>query len=77
MVSETSKKLRAADVSESGVKQVDPSAFTYMLINAVKELSQQNRELKAAVCAMNPKAHVCRGKPSIQSKDGAALASAR
>jgi hypothetical protein len=37
MVSEKRAKLRKDDADETGIKQVDPSAFTYLLINAVQE----------------------------------------
>ena len=59
MVETSPKKLHEKDAGETNLKTVDPSAFTYMLINAVKELSQQNRELRSAVCELNPKAKVC------------------
>jgi len=60
MVQTTKTKLRASDPAETDLKTVDPSALTYMLVNAVKDLSRQNRELKAALCELNRKAGVCK-----------------
>jgi hypothetical protein len=47
---------------------VDPNAFTYMLVNAVKELSQQNKELKALVCQDHPTAALCRSSGKLAQK---------
>ena len=45
MVSASRKKLHDSDRDAVDVRQVDPSAFTYMLINAVKDLAKENRRL--------------------------------
>jgi hypothetical protein len=50
MVTSMPKKLRPTDEKETSIKQVDANAFTYMLINAVQELSEQN-ERSSASCA--------------------------
>jgi hypothetical protein len=68
MVSSKQEKLRTGDKVPSAIKQVDSSALTYMLVNAVqelsrrdKELTQRNRELTELVCQDHPNATVCRG----------------
>jgi len=43
MVSSQKRKLRENDRETTDIKEVDPSAFTYALINAVQELSRQNK----------------------------------
>ena len=47
MVSEakTSFKQKNLDVAEENYLMVDPNEFTYMLINAVKELNETNKQL--------------------------------
>ena len=72
MVSSEKKKLKPTDQALSDIKSVDPSAFTYLLVNAVKELSQQNKELKVLVCQDHPTAALCRGsgKSAAQKKSG-------
>jgi hypothetical protein len=40
MVSSRKAKLNKSDSADTDIKQVDPSAFTYVLINAVKEQQQ-------------------------------------
>lgn len=45
MVSTRKAKLRESDKAESNIKQVDASALTFVLVNAVKELATQNAEL--------------------------------
>jgi hypothetical protein len=51
MVTTQKKKLRDTDTKETDVKLVDPSAFTYVLINAVKEqqdlIDRQERRIAA------------------------------
>jgi hypothetical protein len=59
MVNSAKKKLRATDTAPVDLKEVDPNAFTYMLINAVQELSQQNKELKKVMCQDHPAAALC------------------
>jgi hypothetical protein len=59
MVQSSPTTLQETDLTEANMKTVDPSAFTYMLVNAVRELSRQNRELTAALCEINPKAKPC------------------
>ena len=60
MVSSKPKKLRESDGETTDIKQVDPSAFTYVLINAVHELADQHRELKKLVCLDHPGDPLCR-----------------
>lgn len=67
MVSSTKQKLHPTDAALTDIKQVDPSAFTYMLVNAVqelsrrdKELTQRNRELTELVCQDHPNAAICK-----------------
>jgi len=50
MVSSRRAKLHASDASEVDVEQVDPSAFTYELINAVKELDARVKQLESRGC---------------------------
>lgn len=49
MVSSKKQKLRPTDAAETDIKVVDPNAFTYVLINAVKEqqniIEQQERRI--------------------------------
>jgi hypothetical protein len=59
MVTSTPKKLRPTDEKETNIKQVDANAFTYMLINAVQELSEQNEQLKRIVCKDHPNDTYC------------------
>lgn len=59
MVSAERKKLRESDRDTTDIKQVDPSAFTYVLINAVHELANQTRELKRLVCLDHPRDPQC------------------
>jgi hypothetical protein len=58
MVTSEKRKLRRDDREETDVKLVDPSAFTYMLINAVKaqeaRLSQLERERSTVQSSMFP-----------------------
>jgi hypothetical protein len=53
MVSSQKRKLRESDRDVTEIKEVDPSAFTYVLINAVKELSTQNQQLAQQVSLLN------------------------
>jgi hypothetical protein len=53
MVSSTARKLRESDEDATDIKQLDSSAFTYMLVNAIKELAAQNRTLAARVAAQD------------------------
>jgi hypothetical protein len=47
MVTERKTKLHKDDAATTAIRQVDPSAFTYLLINSVKDLSSQVKELRA------------------------------
>lgn len=53
MVSSHERKLHASDARPTEIKEVDPSAFTYLLINAVKELGEQNKQLAREVSALS------------------------
>ncbi|HEX5125632.1 MAG TPA: tail fiber domain-containing protein [Rhodocyclaceae bacterium] len=55
MVVSEKKKLRESDEKPIDFKEVDAGAFTYMLINSVKELAGQNRELAAQNAEQNKK----------------------
>jgi hypothetical protein len=59
MVTEQPQKLHPTDKNDTDLKQVDPGAFTYLLINAVKELAAENRDLQQLVCADHPSAAIC------------------
>jgi len=50
MVTTHAEKLHPDDKQPTELKQVDPSAFTYLLINAVKELSAENKQMKRLLC---------------------------
>jgi len=63
MVTSKKAKLRADDVTPTDIKQVDPSAFTYVLINAVKELAAENKEMKKILCADHPTETFCGARP--------------
>ncbi len=60
MVDSQPKKLHPSDTDVSEIKEVDPSAFTYTLINAVQELSKQNKEMKKILCEDHPSKGFCR-----------------
>lgn len=67
MVSSEPKKLHPEDKQTTDVKQVDPSAFTYVLINAVQELSKQNKvlaeqnqQIKRVLCKDHPNEALCK-----------------
>jgi hypothetical protein len=62
MVSTRKAKLRENDKVETDIKQVDPNAFTYMLINSVQQLAQQNAALKKVVCKDHPAEAICGAK---------------
>jgi len=47
MVSSEAKPLHPGDTATTDIKRVDPSALTYVLVNSVKELAAQNREMRA------------------------------
>jgi hypothetical protein len=47
MVSSEKMKLRESDAAPVDLKRVDTGSFTYLLVNAVKELARQNKELLA------------------------------
>jgi hypothetical protein len=66
MVSSRQKKLHPTDAAPVDLKEVDANAFTYMLVNAVQELSQQNKEMarqnkemKKLLCQDHPTAALC------------------
>lgn len=50
MVSSRKGKLHPDDAQTTDIKQVDPSAFTFMLINAVQELDAKVKRLEAERC---------------------------
>jgi len=62
MVSSHGRKLHPDDKAATELKEVDPSAFTYVLINAVKELSAENKQMKALLCEDHPSASFCKQK---------------
>jgi hypothetical protein len=62
MVTSSPKKLHAQDATPTNLREVDPSAFTYVLINAVKELSAENKEMKRLLCAEHPTEAFCKKK---------------
>ena len=75
MVTSEKKKLKPTDQALSDIKSVDPNAFTYMLINAVqelsqrdKELTQRNKDLTALVCQDHPTAALCRSSGKLAQK---------
>lgn len=49
MISTVQRKMNANDVMTTAIKQVDPSDLTYMLINSVKELNAEVKNLKQQV----------------------------
>jgi hypothetical protein len=55
------------------VKTVDPTAFTYMLINAVKEQQNTIRRLEARVATLETKAPKAFGVPPTRVLGGLAL----
>jgi hypothetical protein len=62
MVTSRGQKLHPGDKAPTDLKEVDPSAFTYVLINAVKELSAENKLMKSVLCESHPRASFCKGK---------------
>ena len=66
MVSSQKRKLHPNDKETTDIKQVDPSAFTYVLINAVKQLSVENTEMKKIVCHDHPLEAFCRASGLAQ-----------
>ena len=62
MVTTHGRKLRPDDKALTELKEVDPSAFTYVLINAVKELSAENKLMKSVLCEDHPTASFCKEK---------------
>jgi hypothetical protein len=60
MVTSHPKKLHPEDAAPTDLKEVDPSAFTYVLINAVKELSAENKQMKRLLCADHPQEAFCK-----------------
>lgn len=62
MVTSHGRKLHPDDKTPTELKEVDPSAFTYVLINAVKELSAENKLMKRVLCEDHPKASFCKPK---------------
>jgi Chaperone of endosialidase len=61
MVTSQKKKMRPGDKELTDIKRVDPSAFTYLLINAVKQLSAENKQMKKLVCMDHPRESFCGG----------------
>ena len=49
MVSSVQRKMNANDSTTTAIKQIDPSDFTYMLINSVKELNAEVKDLRQQV----------------------------
>ena len=47
MVTTEKTKLRETDAAPVDLKKVDTGTFTYLLVNSVKELAKQNKELLA------------------------------
>jgi hypothetical protein len=56
MVGSTKMRLHPNDAATTDVKTVDPTAFTYMLINAVKEQQSTIQRLEARVASLESKA---------------------
>ena len=52
MVNSERTKLHKDDAQETDIKQVDPSAFTYMLINAVQEQQKLIRSQEARIAKL-------------------------
>jgi hypothetical protein len=48
----TEVEMELSDGTKGDYLSVDPSAFTYMLINAIQELKKENEELKARIIAI-------------------------
>jgi hypothetical protein len=64
MVSSVGRKFNAEDAKNTDIKMVNQTAFTYMLINAVKELKGQVSDLQKIVCQDHPEQPSCgRGRP--------------
>ena len=61
MVSSEKKKLHRDDEKPTSIKRVDPNAFTYILINAVKQLSAKNKQMKKILCMDHPTESFCSG----------------
>jgi len=72
MVTSEKEKLRPEDAQLTDIKHVDPSAFTYVLINAVQELSAENKQLKRIICQDHPTEAIC--APKAQEAQGTGLA---
>jgi Chaperone of endosialidase len=68
MVGRQPRKLRPTDARPTDLAEVDPAAFTYLLINAVKELAAENRGLKELVCPEHPGASVCSTSPTRRGR---------
>jgi hypothetical protein len=52
MISSIKEKLHEGDAADTDVKVVDPSAFTFMLINAVKEQQKAIDEQEARIASL-------------------------
>ncbi len=72
MVTTHAEKLHSEDKQLTELKQVDPSAFTYLLINAVKELSAENKQMKRLLCQDHPTESFCTKRDAAPVK-GATL----
>jgi len=55
MVTSEKTKLRESDAAPIDLKKVDTGSFTYLLINSVKELARQNKDLVARQSAQDAK----------------------
>jgi Chaperone of endosialidase len=61
MVQSSKAKLRPGDAEETDIKRIDPSAFTYVLINAVQEQQKTIEEQNARIARLE------RGRSSLVS----------
>jgi hypothetical protein len=61
MVGSRRAKLNKGDASATDIKQVDPSAFTYLLINALQEQSKLIKAQDARIAALEQR------QPSVMS----------
>ena len=52
MVTSRKMKLRKGDADDTDLKQIDPSAFTYVLINSVQEQQRTIEQLEARLARM-------------------------
>lgn len=74
MVTTHPEKLRPTDDQSTEIKQVDPSAFVYMLVNSVKELAGKNRAQDQQLAAMDQRHQALAAAHAEQGKRLAELA---